>query len=96
MYDDSESPNWAPLRRRPFPILGAGQPVAPSTRVVVADGVTWRVGEREAPETIQASCTRCLYFESAAGTRRVCEYPVHWYALPDAELHALGSRQQPR
>jgi len=57
-------------------------------RVVTdADGRSWRVFEREAPETMPCEPpVRCLYFDSDVAVRRVHDYPTGWATLPDEDL----------
>jgi hypothetical protein len=52
-----------------------------------ADGRSWRVFEREAPEAMSGEApVRCLYFDSDVAVRRVHDYPAGWATLPDDEL----------
>lgn len=57
-------------------------------RVVTdVDGRSWRVFEREAPETTPGEPpVRCLYFDSDVAVRRVHHYPIGWASLPDEDL----------
>lgn len=50
-----------------------------------ADGVNWRVRERETVGGPPA-----LYFETEMAFRRVTRYPLDWRELPTAELEILS------
>ena len=54
-------------------------------RYVDAEGVVWRVRERDLPGRSPA-----LYFETTTAFRRVTQYPNDWRELPTGELEILS------
>ena len=59
------------------------------SRAVWGDGAQWRVREAEYPiEDRRCGCS--LIFETDEIIRRVRDYPLHWFDLPDEELYRLS------
>ena len=58
------------------------------TRDLVADGVHWRVFERDVP--YERRSRRVLVFESEGLSRFVRSFPADWRALHDEELYGLS------
>ena len=55
-----------------------------------ANGVHWKVWERDTRMDPGHRAASCLVFESEAAIRRVWTYPPLWHRMSSAELSALG------
>lgn len=63
---------------------------ADAVRFIGAEGIEWRVLERDTTLVPGAIADRCLVFLSSGLARRVWRYPSRWQALSAIELELLS------
>ena len=68
-------------------------PAPDGAEYVDAEGVHWRVTERDARGDPGARGDHCLIFASSDAVRRVWDYPAAWRGLSSLALDALSWRR---
>jgi hypothetical protein len=70
-------------------VVTTSQPPRNASRIVLVDGVEWKVFEHE---RIDRKLERSLVFSTQDIVRRVRNYPANWRSLDDAALFALSRK----